>query len=107
MSIPERRFWDAICVHPEKWQQHPYGNLGGGFWVVALIGRTAIWFNDIEDGFNRSNYVQAGTIPDNEYWCDQTDLEWPVRALMRLIETGQQPTGRMGPPTSGEYVPNR
>ena len=107
MSISERRFWDAVCIHPEKWQQHPYGDEGGGFWAVALIGRIVIWFNDIEDGFNRSSYLKYGTIPDNEYWCDQHDLEWPVRVLMSVIETGKEPPGRMGPPIPGEYSPSR
>ena len=40
------------------WASHPYGDLGGGFWVVALLGETVVWFNDIEDGFNRSHFCR-------------------------------------------------
>src|SRR5690348_232726 len=72
MSEPSRRLWEAIRIAPEKWQLHPYGDPGGGFWVVALIGRTVIWYNDIEDGFNRSIYSKYGTIDD--YWCNQDEL---------------------------------
>ncbi|MGB0065343.1 MAG: hypothetical protein WBP85_12925 [Terracidiphilus sp.] len=105
MSVPERRFWDSISIPPEKWHQHLYGNSGGGFWAVGVIGRKVIWFNDIENGFNCSNYVEYGTIPDSEYWCDQHDLEWPVRAFRHLIDTGEELSGHMGPPKPGEYVP--
>src|ERR1700730_11255610 len=56
MNQAQQRLWDAIRISPEKWQQHPYGDAGGGFWTVGLIGRTAIWYNDLEDGFNRSVY---------------------------------------------------
>lgn len=32
-----------------------------------------LWFNDIEDGFNRSKYSDFGKI--DEYWCNQDRLE--------------------------------
>jgi hypothetical protein len=105
MNPLERRFWDAIAIAPQKWEQTPYGNDGGGFWAVAILGTTVIWYNDIEDGFNRSTYQSFGTIPDNEYWCNQDDLEWPIRDLMRLVSTGEPPSGRFGPPIPGEFRP--
>jgi hypothetical protein len=64
MSEAQRRLWNAIRINPEKWQQHPYGEAGGGFWTVGLIGRTAIWYNDLENGFNRSVYSIYGVIDD-------------------------------------------
>jgi hypothetical protein len=82
-------------ITPEKWQQDPYGKEGGGFWVVALIGTTVVWYNDIEEGFNRSCYSRYGFIDD--YWCNQDELEWAIQALLKLIETGED-TGRFGPP---------
>ena len=54
MSQEEMRLWEAIRIQPVKWQQDPYGIQGGGFWVVGIIGSTVIWYNDIEEGFNRS-----------------------------------------------------
>ena len=106
MNLLERRFWDAIEIPPEKWQQTPYGSEGGGFWAVAILGRIVVWYNDVEDGFNYSTYQQVGTIPENEYWCNQDDLEWPVRQLMRFVTTGEPPGGRFGPPIGGEFNPN-
>src|ERR1017187_6934755 len=80
------RLWRAICISPEKWQQHPYGEQGAGFWVVALIGKTVIWYNDLEEGFNRSRYVTYGTIED--YWCNQDELELTVQWLMDALQRG-------------------
>ena len=80
MNRAQVRLWQAICVTPEKWQQHPYGEPGGGFWVVALIGRTVIWYNDLEEGFNRSRYVSYGIIED--YWRNDDELELTVQYLM-------------------------
>ena len=73
MTEPHRRLWDAVRIPPERWQQHPYGDAGGGFWVVGLIGRIVIWYNDIEDGFNRSVYSTYGVIDD--YWRNDDELD--------------------------------
>ena len=86
MSPSQRRLWDAIRIEPEKWQQHPFGDNGNGFWVVALIGRSVIWFNDIEDGFNRSTYSVYGAIDD--YWCNQDELEVTIEYLASSLERG-------------------
>jgi hypothetical protein len=47
MDGPTRRLGNAIRVEPEKRQLHPWGDRGGGFWVVGVIGRYAVVFNDI------------------------------------------------------------
>ncbi|MDC6169482.1 hypothetical protein [Paucibacter sp. XJ19-41] len=86
MSLPQLRLWEAIRIEPVKWQQHPYGDQGGGFWVVAIIGASVIWYNDIEEGFNRSRYSQHGTIDD--YWCNQDELELTMQYLVNAIEQG-------------------
>ena len=86
MSQQQLRLWETIRIEPEKWQQHPFGDSGGGFWVVAIVGRTVIWYNDIEDGFNRSGYVAYGMIDD--YWCNQDELELTVQYLMSALERG-------------------
>jgi len=94
MTADQRRVWQAIRIEPEKWQQHPYGDAGAGFWVVAVIGRTVIWYNDIEDGFNRSAYSAYGTIDD--YWCNDDELEVTVQYLISAIELGADLL-RLGP----------
>ena len=71
------RFWRRIKVRPEKWQLPPWGDLGGGFWVVAVLGQECLWYNDIEDGFNVSRFEVFGRIPD--YWCNQAELLACVR----------------------------
>ena len=86
MSAAQLRLWRTIRIEPLKWQQHPFGDVGDGFWVVAVIGQTVIWYNDIEEGFNRSRYSSVGTIDD--YWCNQDELDVTVQYLMNAIERG-------------------
>jgi hypothetical protein len=86
MSPSQRHLWEAVRIDPEKWELHPIGDPGAGFWVVALVGRTVIWYNDIEEGFNRSRYSVYGTIDD--YWCNQNELEITVQYLMNALEQG-------------------
>ena len=86
MTGADRRLWNAMRIEPQKWRQHPYGDAGGGFWVVALIGRTVLWYNDIEDGFNRSCFTEYGTIDD--YWRNTDELDTTVAFLRSSIEHG-------------------
>jgi hypothetical protein len=96
MNGHQRRLWAAICIIPEKWQQHPYGDEGDGFWAVALLGRTVVWYNDIEGGFNRSRYTHYGTIDD--YWCDQSELESAIEGILYTLESGRYAGPAAGPP---------
>ncbi len=84
MSYPQRNLWEVIRIDYEKWQQHPYGDKGGGFWVVAIFGNTIIWYNDIEEGFNRSKYKEYGKF--EEYWCNQDELEWTIQHILNEIK---------------------
>lgn len=95
------RLWEMIKISPEKWEGKSYGVAGGGFWVVAVIGNKAIWFNDIEDGFNRSSYVVNGKLA--EYYCNQDELECAVQNLLRMIETGEDASPRCSAPIPGEW----
>ena len=80
MTIPQRNLWESIRIDPEKWEQHPYGDEGNGFWAVAILGRTVVWYNDIEEGFNISKYSKIGII--DEYYCDQNELHIVIRRLL-------------------------
>ena len=71
--------WMAMRVEPEKWQCSPWGDDGGGFWVVAERDGKVVWYNDIEDGFNVSRFTTRGIIAD--YGCDQTSFEELLLAL--------------------------
>jgi hypothetical protein len=56
MTPAQLKLWQAIRIKPAKWAEATYGNDGNGFWAVALIGGTVVWYNDIEEGFNTSQY---------------------------------------------------
>jgi hypothetical protein len=91
-SDGQREFFARVRITPTKWRLSPWGDEGGGFWAVAVHGRRVLWFNDIEDGFNVSNFEVSGEIPGYEYWCNQDPLCW---ALPHLED---QTGARLGPP---------
>lgn len=95
MDVAMVRLWEAIRVDPSKWQLPPWGDEGGGFWVVALCGRHALWFNDIEGGFNISTYRRFGVI--EQYWCNQDELQHSLYSVQQLVESGFL-IGGYGPP---------
>ena len=94
MTPEQRRIWETIKIEPQKWAQEPYGNEGDGFWVVAIIGNTVIWFNDIEDGFNRSCFIKLGEI--DEYYCNQDNLEWQIQNIINQMKDGYDSAGHCG-----------
>jgi len=100
MNAEQMRLWTVIKIDPQKWQQTPYGTKGNGFWAVAVIGESVVWFNDIEDGFNVSSYKKFGVI--EEYWCNQDELEWTVQSLLNCIQNGYS-LPKCSPPKPGPY----
>ncbi|WP_207766544.1 hypothetical protein [Siphonobacter curvatus] len=82
MSVDLRKWWNLMRLMPQKWEESEYGKEGCGFWVVGLIGRKVIWYNDIEDGFNISPYTILGKI--EEYRCEQDELN---HALIKLTDS--------------------
>jgi hypothetical protein len=101
MTPQVHRLWEAIKVLPEKWAEQVYGAVGGGFWVVAIVGNRVIWFNDIEDGFNCSSYAAFGELAD--YFCNQDELENAVQDMLTTIETGKDSIARCSAPIPGEW----
>jgi hypothetical protein len=89
-------FWQLIRINPEKWTEKEYGTQSGGFWAVALCGRKVLWYNDIEEGFNVSDYITYGEI--DGYYCNQDKLHWSVIRLFDLVKFGGQIKGQLGPP---------
>jgi hypothetical protein len=77
----DKSFWGLIKLSvPEKWVNHPLGDLGGGFWVVAIVGNRCLYYNDIEDGFNVSTFKSWGEI--DEYFSNQLKLEELVSSIV-------------------------
>lgn len=87
-NLPEEefRFYEWIRIPPQKWELDPWGNVGDGFWVIGIIGSIVLWYNDIEEGFNHSNYTKLGII--GEYWCDQDEFDIAVKRLHSYTNTG-------------------
>jgi hypothetical protein len=83
MSPAERRLWDCIRIQPAKWQETTYGDEGGGFWAVGILGGSVFWYNDIEDGFNVSRYSTYGEL--SQYWCNQDDLHHRISSLCQYL----------------------
>ena len=67
-----RLAWETMRTEPEKWKCSPWGDAGGGFWVVGERDGQIVWYNDIEGGFNTSSFCERGTI--DEYNCNQGDF---------------------------------
>jgi hypothetical protein len=42
MNPAELRMWSLVRVSPVVWALHLWGDEGGGFWVVGLIGKHVI-----------------------------------------------------------------
>lgn len=84
-------FWQLIKIDPKKWKEQDYGVEGDGFWVVAICGTKVIWYNDIEDGFNISDYKTYGQIQG--YCCNQYELSWAVTRLFDLVKFGGELIG--------------
>ena len=61
-----RAYFHSVLFKPVKWQQTPYGDQGGGFWAIAADQNRVLWYNDIEDGFNVSEFASRGIIPDDQ-----------------------------------------
>lgn len=91
-TADDRDLFARTAIAPTKWQLSPWGELGGGFWVVAVMDDRVLWYNDLEDGFNVSRFIARGTIPSTEYWCNQDELRWALRALVG------KPDAKFSPP---------
>jgi hypothetical protein len=88
--------WRAMRIEPEKWQCSPWGDEGGGFWVVAENDGRVVWYNDIEDGFNVSQFATRGTIA--EYACNQTSFDQFLLGLPAALAAENW----LGSPSSAE-----
>jgi hypothetical protein len=101
MTVPQARLWDVIRISPEKWTQRPHGVTSGGFWAVALLGSSVVWYNDLENGFNRSRFVRYGEIL--EFGCNQDNLEVALQWILNELRDGYVSAPRASPPMPGEF----
>lgn len=52
--------------------------------MVAIFGQQVIWYNDIEEGFNISEYKTHGEI--EEYGVEQDQINWTIYKIYNHIE---------------------
>ena len=65
LSDSQRLLWQLLELpQAELWEQHPWGNEGCGFWVIASAGRRCIYYNDIAQGFSIGFFQRWGQIQD-------------------------------------------
>jgi len=86
MSLRQRRMWDAVRVTPFQWPAPQYGVHGGEFWVVGVQGDIAIWYDDVEHGFYRSQYEASAIVAAPR--CGPNELEQVMENLLYRIENG-------------------
>lgn len=96
LPVDLRRLFDAIRVDAERWELRPWGDAFGGFWVVAVFGKRALFYNEIEGGFNRSRWVHFGVLED--YLCNQDELSHAMVVVRRILDSGMDGSMAVGPP---------
>lgn len=79
MSENQKQFWTSISIVPSKWEEREFGEDGNGFWVVGIYEDRIVWYNDIEEGFNISDFSQPGII--NEYGAEQDELQTAIEKI--------------------------
>lgn len=84
MSPENFLFWNEIKFTPTKWTEHEFGDESGGFWAVAKYKNFILYYNDIEDGFNISEFEKDGEI--KEYGAEQDELQFALIKLKKWVE---------------------
>ncbi len=74
-----QKFWQYIKIKPEKWTEKTTGEPGNGFWMVAILGKSVIYYNDIEEGYNISAFTNHGEI--DKYLPGQAKLHEVIDGL--------------------------
>lgn len=84
LSPKEKRYWECIRIHPQKWAEQEFGGGRGGFWAVGIFGQNVLWYNELEDGFILSKYNAYGTI--NTYNSAEQKLSFLIKQVIRSLE---------------------
>ena len=84
----QKNFWMTIKTEPMKWLGRPPESEVEEFWIVGILGRHVIYYNDIEEGFNVSPYSTFGEIL--EYRSNQSELHELIAGLYESICQGER-----------------
>ncbi|WP_136622438.1 MULTISPECIES: hypothetical protein [Mesorhizobium] len=101
MNIAQRRLWDVIGIDPEQWTHRSSAGDDQRIWVVALVGRSVISYNEFEYGFDRSHFVRYGEIA--ELGWGQADLEVAIQHVLNEMERGHRTAPTVSEPRPGTY----
>jgi hypothetical protein len=85
MDARALRFWRKICVPPQRWSQVQYPKVAP-FWVVAVLGRQCLCFNELEKGWGWGEFREWGRI--EEYHCQQDEIHHAVFQTLFAIDGG-------------------
>jgi hypothetical protein len=66
MNPLQDRMWEGVKILPTKWGMPWGGAARDGVWAVAVLGQTAVWYDDIEEGFVLSPYGHYGTVAQSK-----------------------------------------
>jgi hypothetical protein len=80
-TASQLHFWNTVKLIPEKWDDLYLGAIES-FWVVAIFGKKVIWYNDIEEGFNISDYMTYGKIESGNFGAEQDELNWCIYKIL-------------------------
>jgi len=101
MNVTQRRLWDVISIDPEPWVCASSTGKHHTVWVVALIGRSVISYNDAEAGFDRSTFLRYGEVL--KLGWGQDDLEVSVQHVLNELESGHRSAAVVSEPNPGSY----
>jgi len=80
------KFWSYLKIQPEKWEwrEKSVFEPDGGFWVVGILGKYILYYNDIEEGYNFSPYTNYGEI--DTIGCSQGELYQVVESIFKNLQ---------------------
>jgi hypothetical protein len=87
LTEDEKAFWHFIRINPEKWVDKGYQPEKVEFYVIAIFGRRVIYYNDIEEGFNLSEFDEYGWIRGGG--ANQNDFHEFISHLFTFITSGK------------------
>jgi len=87
LTEEEKSFWHFIRIEPRKWIYPDYGTEMVEFFVIAIFGDRVIYYDDIEEGFNISEYKEYGKLISGG--ANQNDFHEYISHLFTFISSGK------------------
>ena len=87
LTEEEKAFWCFMQIEPEKWVDNAYQQEPVEFFVVAIFGHRVIYYNDIEEGFNISEFEEYGRLKGSG--ANQNSFGEYISHLFTFISSGK------------------